>query len=80
MGIFKRTPTPERYEKGRVYDYATPEGRIATAEWLFQQAKDERAVREAEWRRYNDYYNFAHDTAREMAEAREEYGLSPLLA
>ena len=80
MGFFKRTPTPERYEKGRVYDYATPEGRIATAEWLFQQAKDERAVREAEWRRYNDYYNFAHDTAREMAEAREEYGLSPLMA
>ena len=80
MGFFKRTPTPERYEKGRVYDYATPEGRIATAEWLFQQARDERAVREAEWRRYNDYYNFAHDTASEMAEAREEFGLAPLLA
>ena len=75
MGLFKRTPTPEGYEKGRIYDYSTAEGRVATAEWLFQQAKDERAVREAEWRRYNDYYNFAHDAAREMAEALEESGL-----
>ena len=75
MGLFKRTPTPEGYEKGRVYDYTTAEGRIATAEWLLQQAKDERAVREAEWRKYNDYYNFAHDAAREMAEAIEDSGL-----
>ena len=78
MGLFKRTPTPEGYEKGRVYDYATSEGRVATAEWLFQQAKDERAVTEAMWRKYNDYYNFAHDAAKEMAEAREESGLGPL--
>ena len=75
MGLFKRIPTPEGYEKGRIYDYSTPEGRVATAEWLFQQAKDERAVRESEWRRYNDYYNFAHDAAREMAEAFEDSGL-----
>jgi len=75
MGFFKRTPTPEGYERGRVYDYATAEGRVATAEWLFQQAKDERAVREAEWRRYNDYYNNAHDAAREMADALSESGL-----
>ena len=75
MGLFKRVPTPEGYEKGRIYDYSTSEGRVATAEWLFQQAKDERAVREAEWRRYNDYYNFAHDAAREMAEAFEDSGL-----
>ena len=72
MSIFKKTPTPEGYEKGRIYDYATPEGRVATAEWLFQQAKDERAVVEAMWRKHNDYYNFAHDAAREMAEAMEE--------
>lgn len=71
MGLFKKTPTPEGYEKGRVYDYATPEGRVATAQWLFQQAKDERAAKEAEWRRNNDYYNFAHEAAREMAEALE---------
>ena len=79
MRWFQRTPTPEGYEKGRVYDYETAEGRIATAEWLFQQAKDERAVKEAEWRRHNDYYNFAHDTVLEMAEAREEVGLAPLM-
>ncbi len=78
MSLFKRTPTPEGYEKGRVYDYATPEGRVATAEWLFQQAKDERAARENDWRRWNDYYNFAHDAVRETAEAREEAGLAPL--
>ena len=80
MSLFKRTPTPERYEKGRVYDYSTAEGRVATAEWLFQQAKDERAAVETMWRKHNDYYNFAHDTAKEMAEAREESGLAPLLA
>lgn len=80
MGLFKRTPTPEGYEKGRVYDYASEEGRVATAEWLFQQAKDERAVREAEWRRYNDYYNNAHDAIREMAEARDEFDLNPQTA
>ena len=47
MSIFKRTPRPEQYEKGRVYDYTTAEGRVATAEWLFQQARDERAAVEA---------------------------------
>ena len=80
MAFFKRTPRPEQYEKGRVYDYSTPEGRVATAEWLFQQAKNERAAVEAAWIRYNDYYNFAHDAVREMAEAREEAGLDPLPA
>ncbi len=80
MSFFKRTPRPEQYEKGRVYDYSTAEGRVATAEWLFRQAKDERAAVEAAWRKHNDYYNFAHDAAREMAEAREEAGLDPLLA
>ena len=77
MSLFKKTPTPEGYEKGRVYDYTTAEGRVATAEWLFQQAKDERAVRENDWRRWNDYYNFAHDAAREMAEAFEGADLDP---
>ena len=75
MNLFKKTPTPKGYERSRVYDYATPEGRVATAEWLFQQAKEERAVREAEWRRFNDYYNNAHDAARETAEAFAESGL-----
>lgn len=75
MSIFRKTPRPEAYEKGRVYDYSSAEGRVATAEWLFQQAKDERAAVEATWRRNNDYYNFAHDAAREMADAIEESGL-----
>lgn len=75
MSLFKRTPTPEGYEKGRIYDYTTAEGRVATAEWLFQQAKDERAVTEAMWRKHNDYYNFAHDAACEMADAVEESGI-----
>ncbi len=75
MGLFKKMPTPEGYEKGRIYDYATAEGRVATAEWLFQQAKDERAATEAMWRKYNDYYNFAHDAAREMSEALEDSGI-----
>ena len=78
MNFFKRTPRPQDYERGRVYDYSTAEGRVATAEWLFQQAKDERAVRENEWRRCNDYYNFAHDAVRDTAEARAEAGLAPL--
>jgi len=69
MRLLHRTPKPRGYERERVYDYATPEGRVATAEWLFRQAKDERAAREAEWRRCNDYYNNAHDAAREMADA-----------
>ena len=75
MRLFKRTPTPDGYERGRIYDYSTAEGRVATAEWLFRQARDERAAREAEWRRYNDYYNNAHDAAREMADAFEDAGL-----
>ena len=75
MRLFRKTPTPEGYEKGRIYDYSTAEGRVATAEWLLRQARDERAVREAEWRRYNDYYNFAHDAAREMAQAFEDADL-----
>lgn len=69
MAWFKRTPTPERYEKGRVYDYTTPEGRVATAEWLFEQAKNERAAIEGMWRKYNDYYNFNHEAARDKVEA-----------
>ena len=43
MAIFKKSkvPTPKEYENGRIYDYSTREGRIATAEWLFYQARVE---------------------------------------
>jgi len=61
-------PTPEDYESGRVYDYSTPESRIATAEWLFSQAKNERSERENLWKKYNSYYNNAHDVAKQIAE------------
>lgn len=83
MGIFDRlkrqsaqpVPDAEGYKAGRVYDYSTPESRVATAEWLFEQAKNERTAKESEWVLYNDYYNFAHTAAKEMAEAMEEQGI-----
>ena len=72
MSIFekkKKVPSAEEYGSGRIYDYSTPEGRVSTASWLFEQAKDERTVRENEWVKFNDYYNFAHDAAKETAAA-----------
>ncbi|MBR5460656.1 MAG: hypothetical protein IKV53_07270 [Clostridia bacterium] len=70
-----KIPTPKEYEDGRIYDYSSREGRIATAEWLFNQAKSERSVKEAEWKKHEDYYNNAHDTALEIKDAREEMGV-----
>ena len=78
MSIFekkKKVPSAEEYGSGRIYDYSTPEGRVSTASWLFEQAKDERTVRENEWVRFNDYYNFAHDAAKETAAAMQEMGV-----
>lgn len=82
FNIFKKTesprvPQPEEYKGSRIYDYTSPESRVATAEWLFDQAKMERAAKEDEWSRYDDYYHFAHDAAKEMAEASEELPFSP---
>lgn len=71
----EKTPDPERFKSGRVYDYTTREGRINTAEWLFEQAKNDRTAVENSWVRHNDYYNFAHQAAMEMAEALEEQGI-----
>lgn len=68
----KKVPQPEEYKGSRIYDYSTPEGRIATAEWLFDQAKMERTVKEQEWTKFDAYYHFAHDAAKEMAEAVED--------
>ena len=70
-----KVPTPKEYEDGRIYDYSTREGRIATAEWLFAQSKNERSAKEAEWQKHEDYYNNAHDTALEMADAINEQGI-----
>ncbi len=76
LDYFRREPviSAAEYEETRTYDYATPEGRIATAEWLFSQARLERTIKEGEWTKFNDYYNFAHDVAKELAEAIEEQG------
>ena len=78
MAFFKKSkvPTPKEYRNGRIYDYSTREGRIATAEWLFEQAKTERSAKEAEWQKHEDYYNFAHDTALALKESIEEQGLT----
>jgi len=74
MAIFKKSkvPTPKEYENGRIYDYSTREGRIATAEWLFYQARVERSAKEVEWRTSEDYYNMAHSAALEMDSALQD--------
>ena len=78
MNLFRKkekTPDPETYKNGRVYDYTTEEGRVATAEWLFEQAKNERTAVEDGWVRNEGYYNFVHTAAAEMREALEEQGI-----
>ena len=78
MNLFRKkekTPDPETYKNGRVYDYTTEEGRVATAEWLFEQAKNERTAVEDGWVRNEGYYNFVHAAAAEMREALEEQGI-----
>lgn len=70
-----KAPDPEQFRTGRIYDYSAPESRVNTAEWLFQQARNERAAKEAEWIKHNDYYNFKHDAVAEMMEAMQEMEL-----
>lgn len=79
MNLFwkkEKTPDPETYKNGRVYDYTTEEGRVATAEWLFEQAKNERTAVEDGWVRNEGYYSFVHAAAAEMREALEEQGIN----
>lgn len=78
MNLFRKkekTPDPETYKNGRVYDYTTEEGRVATAEWLFEQAKNERTAVEDGWVRNEGYYSFVHAAAAEMREALGEQGI-----
>jgi len=78
MNLFRKkekTPDPETYKNGRVYDYTTEESRVATAEWLFEQAKNERMAVEDGWVRNEGYYSFVHAAAAEMREALEEQGI-----
>ena len=44
------------------YDYSTREAREETVSALFARARSARSAVEQEWTRYNDYYNFIHDT------------------
>ena len=78
MGIFGRknkTPTPKEFREQRRYDYSTPENRVLTAEWLFTDAKNNRAVQEHDWEIYNDYYNFIRGASDEMREYARENGI-----
>ncbi|MEG1988906.1 MAG: hypothetical protein RR035_06920 [Oscillibacter sp.] len=70
-----KTPKPEQYAEQRVYDYSTPESRQATASWLFAEAKGARTVKESEWTRHNDYYNFIHEVTDEGRESARERGI-----
>ena len=57
------------------YDYTTTESRLECIPALFDKAKNARTVQEAEWERYNDYYNFIHDVTAELKEVCDERGL-----
>lgn len=77
-GLFKRKskiPDAQEFKEARMYDYRTPESRIATAEWAFDQAKLERTAKESHWVKLNNYYNFLHDTAVQMQDALNENGI-----
>lgn len=62
-----KIPAPKDYGKTHTFDYETEEGRVATVEWLFYQAKSKRSAREQDWARLNDYYHDRHDVAKELA-------------
>ena len=57
------------------YDYSTPGARTETVPQLFDKAKAARTVREAEWEKYNDYYNFIHDVSAEVKDFCDERDL-----
>ena len=54
------------------YDYSTREAREETVSALFARARSARSAVEQEWTRYNDYYNFIHDTTALLARSAEE--------
>ena len=57
------------------YDYSTREKREQTAGELFAKAKNARTVKESEWIRFNDYYNFLHNASDEIREAVRDSGI-----
>ncbi|MBQ7567065.1 MAG: hypothetical protein IJT18_08085 [Oscillospiraceae bacterium] len=74
FGKKDKVKTPEK-SASRIYDYSTPESRVATANWLFEQAKNERTQKETEWIRNHEYYSFKRETSASISEALEELGL-----
>lgn len=79
MGLFSRKKNQDKApDKAPVvvgYDYATQEKREETAQALFLRAKNARTVKEAEWERFNNYYNFIHDATAELQSYCEENDL-----
>lgn len=51
------------------YDYSSRAAREDTAGALFAKAKNARTAKEADWIRFNDYYNFIHDVTGEIGQA-----------
>ena len=75
FGRKTKVPKTEDFGRLRTYDYSTPEARVATAEWLFADAKTRRTAQEFEWTRCNDYYNFVHGVTDEVREWARENGI-----
>jgi hypothetical protein len=77
MKFGKKKPNKDTKEavKAAGYDFSTAEAREETVPALFAKAKNARTVKESEWIRYNDYYNFIHDATEEMREFCEEKGV-----
>ena len=62
----RRNKKGKEVAKAAGYDYSSKEARERTAMTLFGKARDCRSSNDMEWEKYNDYYNFLHDTAKEM--------------
>ena len=65
----------ERQEETPVilgYDYSTPEARVETASRLLAATKSWRKPFEADWKLWDDYYNFLHDVSMEYRDYCQE--------
>ena len=58
-----------------LYDYSTPESAQATAIYLYNFAKSNRAMQEELWQKYQDYYEGEHHVAREVAAYLQAQGI-----
>ena len=65
----------EEAAENRMYDYSSAEGRISTAEWLLQQAKNERTGQEHLWQKCEDYYNGNHSVLDEVYDQMREQNM-----